>query len=168
MPKINIESVPYVSIFEMRKAGLLQEGIRFMLSWRDDSMRLSVSMRNSYVLVEYGDVAQPVSLAGLSCHFGGLRWYFVCPGITGGVGCGRQVAKLYLVNSQLACRSCQNLLYPLQRVSKRGKWLRLYKAMQAMNWHRKILNERTSFWKGRLTKRQANRLKKLMHYNNQL
>lgn len=43
-------------------------------------------------------------------HFGGLRWWFVCPGQHCG---GRRVGKIYLPYGQLyyLCRHCHDLVY---------------------------------------------------------
>lgn len=42
-------------------------------------------------------------------HFGGLRWWFLCPA----VGCGRRVGKLYLAprSRYFVCRHCGGLTY---------------------------------------------------------
>jgi hypothetical protein len=45
--------------------------------------------------------------------FGGLRWWFVCPLVKGGVACGRRVCKLYLPPDAryFGCRRCHELTY---------------------------------------------------------
>jgi hypothetical protein len=47
-------------------------------------------------------------------HFGGVRWWLVCPLVTNGRRCGRRVTKLY-IGSQwgryFGCRMCWNLTY---------------------------------------------------------
>lgn len=52
------------------------------------------------------------------CHFGGIRYWFVCP------TCGKRIGKLYVTLSanEFKCRRCHNLTYQLcqihnQRVS---------------------------------------------------
>jgi hypothetical protein len=46
-------------------------------------------------------------------RFGGLRWWFICPLVKGGMPCGRRVGKLYLPGSArcFGCRHCYELTY---------------------------------------------------------
>jgi hypothetical protein len=46
-----------------------------------------------------------IPIVRMSCHYGGDRPYFLCP------GCGRQLTKLYLVNRCFLCRYCHRLVY---------------------------------------------------------
>jgi hypothetical protein len=49
---------------------------------------------------------QAVYLSPTALHFGGMRWWFSCP------GCRRRCAKLYLPRgSVFLCRSCHDLTY---------------------------------------------------------
>ena len=54
-----------------------------------------------------------VGLVATPCHFGGVRWWFICPLTTNGVPCGRRVAKLYCPPgaTYYGCRQCYNLSY---------------------------------------------------------
>jgi hypothetical protein len=55
------------------------------------------------------EVSVSVGILSTPCHYGGLRWWFCCPG----EGCERIVAKLYLPwdRPNFACRTCHNLTY---------------------------------------------------------
>jgi hypothetical protein len=59
-------------------------------------------------------------------HFGGLRAFFLCPG----VGCGRRVTKLHLIIRQqpecprFLCRQCSQLAYESQSEAPRQRALR--------------------------------------------
>ncbi len=46
-------------------------------------------------------------------HFGGLRWWFVCPLVADGRPCNRRVGKLYLPPRarHFGCRHCHSLTY---------------------------------------------------------
>ena len=44
---------------------------------------------------EKTDYDYKVSLTTTPCHFGGVRYWFICPLTTNGVYCGRRVAKLH-------------------------------------------------------------------------
>jgi hypothetical protein len=45
-------------------------------------------------------------------HFGGVRWYYVCP-------CGRRCGILYLRRGRFRCRTCHDLAYPSQNRTRR-------------------------------------------------
>ena len=46
------------------------------------------------------------------CHFGGRRWWFICPLVLNDRACYRRVGVLYLGNSKyFGCRHCYNLTY---------------------------------------------------------
>jgi hypothetical protein len=58
--------------------------------------------------------AQTVSLVSTVPHYGGLRWWFLCP------RCGRRVGRLHL-NAHapaFACRACHNLTYESAQTSR--------------------------------------------------
>ncbi len=71
---------------------------------------------------EWEDVREPVLLAWTTCHFGGGRPWFVCPG----AGCGRRVAVLYGPGRYFLCRQCYGLVYESQR--ENVMYRALYKA----------------------------------------
>lgn len=54
-----------------------------------------------------------VRLSTTSCHFGGRRYWFVCPLVKGGQACGRRVGTLYLPpgGKYFGCRHCYELTY---------------------------------------------------------
>ena len=58
-----------------------------------------------------------VSLQTTQPHFGGVRWWFICPLVVGGRPCRRRVAKLYLPRNgeHFGCRHCHDLVYQSQR-----------------------------------------------------
>jgi hypothetical protein len=55
------------------------------------------------------EVSVSVGILSTPCHYGGLRWWFCCPG----EGCERTTARLYLPMEKpnFACRTCHNLTY---------------------------------------------------------
>jgi len=72
----------------------------------------------SYTLPDHdeGDpdeVVIPIRLQTTRPHLGGVRWWFTCPLIIGGIACERRVAKLYLPPSgrHFGCRTCHDLTY---------------------------------------------------------
>ena len=56
-------------------------------------------------------VHQRIALTRSRPNFGGLRWWFLCPG--NGQPCGRRCYKLYLPagGEGFACRRCHGLVY---------------------------------------------------------
>jgi hypothetical protein len=64
---------------------------------------------------EWQDVEQPTPIVWMPCRFGGVRPYFVCPGIVNGIACGRRVLKLYGAGTYFLCCHCYRLAYASQR-----------------------------------------------------
>ncbi|HLD70031.1 MAG TPA: hypothetical protein VJA17_04620 [Candidatus Omnitrophota bacterium] len=53
-----------------------------------------------------------VRLVWTPCHFGGRRWWFICPLVVNGYACNRRVGVLYLASGKyFGCRHCHNLTY---------------------------------------------------------
>lgn len=54
-----------------------------------------------------------VRVVSTECHFGGQRWWFLCPIPRGNAVCGARAKKLYLPPGATAfgCRRCWNLTY---------------------------------------------------------
>jgi hypothetical protein len=50
----------------------------------------------------------------MPCRFGGVRTYFICPGVVNGVTCGRRVAKLHGPERYFLCRHCYRLAHASQ------------------------------------------------------
>ena len=63
---------------------------------------------------EWQDVAETVRIVCVRCRFGGMRPYFVCPGVVSGIVCGRRVAKLYGSGRYFLCRHCYRLAHASQ------------------------------------------------------
>jgi hypothetical protein len=58
----------------------------------------------------------PVWLTATRPHFGGRRWWFLCP------ACGRRAGKLYLPPNEqrFACRLCHGLTYKSSQTAHKG------------------------------------------------
>lgn len=56
---------------------------------------------------------ESIVLTSTRPHFGGLRWWFVCPLVDKDVACERRVGKLYLPRGAyyFGCRACFDLTY---------------------------------------------------------
>lgn len=60
---------------------------------------------------EKNDFDYKVRLVSTPCHFGGQRWWFICPLTTNNRPCNRRVGVLYLTGKYFGCRDCYNLTY---------------------------------------------------------
>jgi hypothetical protein len=56
-------------------------------------------------------IAYPVRLVTTRPHYGGARWWFLCPLRRGTMPCGRRVRKLYRASRYFGCRGCHDLTY---------------------------------------------------------
>jgi hypothetical protein len=107
--------------------GLLSPGRSVSLSWNHgdggaDSIRLEVTdggLLLNYRVRQDGseseDVREEIALTWTTCHYGGGRAWFICPGTSDGAPCGRRVAILYLGELYFCCRHCYSLAYESQR-----------------------------------------------------
>lgn len=63
------------------------------------------------------DFDYKIPLTTTPCHFGGCRFWFVCPWYANGKYCGKRVGLLYLGDKYFACRHCYNLTYNSRNLS---------------------------------------------------
>lgn len=88
--------------------GEQRASVAYKASVRETSGRLELSYRFTS-RPELGLVSYPIALVTTSPHFGGRRWWFICPL----EHCGRRVGKLYLPpgGQYYGCRHCYGLTY---------------------------------------------------------
>lgn len=67
-----------------------------------------------------------VRLERTPCHFGGYRYWFLCPVPRGNWPCGRRAGVLYLSGRYFGCRHCHNLTYSSRNEGGRWRKDRLY------------------------------------------
>jgi len=128
--KTTVEQATQLSIFKLKEFGLL-EGYHFTtltwtrrLSGKKSSVGLVVDVTGEpYIKVNYTitdrstgektDYDYKISLTTTPCHFGGVRYWFICPLSVNGVYCGRRTGTLYLASggNYFGCRHCYNLSY---------------------------------------------------------
>jgi len=124
--KRTVEECVSLSVFDLNRWGLL--GVRRPLcimryEGRGWSGRFGLEVWPNRVEVRYraedrisGDsrpFTYAIRLTTTPCHFGGKRYWFLCPN----VNCGRRVAKLYLPlqTPVFCCRHCHDLAYTSQQ-----------------------------------------------------
>jgi hypothetical protein len=86
---------------------------------RTEVHRLHLSYRVRIGGGAWADVAERVRIVHSTCRLGGVRPYFICPGVVNGVACERRVKKLYGQGRYFLCRHCYRLAYASQR---EGAW----------------------------------------------
>lgn len=120
-------------------------------------------IRFSYTRTYYGgekeDFNYEVRLVTTPCHFGGERYWFVCPLSKNQRYCGKKVGVLYLAGNYFGCRTCYDLAYQSQQQTHTG----FYGAMSKIlfnGFEEKENAIRVKFWKGKPTKRYQRLLNK--------
>jgi hypothetical protein len=141
--KRTVEGCSAIDTTDLRRWGLLVPGTRRSgeLNWTrgggtephsrvsyalalgdvDGTLRLSYAVVGTNERFDYS-----VRLATTLCHFGGLRWWFVCPLVVDGVPCGRRIRKVYLSGRYFGCRHCHDLTYTSTQQSDK----RVYAALR--------------------------------------
>lgn len=125
--------------------GKLRAGIHYFGGWqwqdtitgdRASSLGYEVdttNSANSWVRLFYTitrtrqTVNYKISLTTTLPHFGGRRWWFICPLVVKNKYCNRRVGKIHLppYGRYYGCRHCYDLTYrSCQESDKRVNWLR--------------------------------------------
>jgi hypothetical protein len=60
-----------------------------------------------------------IELTTTSCHYGGRRYWFICPLTKNGKYCGRRVGVIFGIGKWFGCRHCGNITYRSQKLSGR-------------------------------------------------
>jgi hypothetical protein len=93
---------------------------------------------------------ESIQLVSTIPHFGGVRWWFICPLSVKGVSCRRRVRKLYRPRgaTYFGCRTCYNLTYKSAQAhdARVGDLMKdpfsLIEAIESKNPHRSLLGLR--------------------------
>lgn len=94
------------------------------INMRADTDHLQLTYRVRLGGGEWEDVAETVRIARVACRFGGLRPYFICPGVVRGLACRRRVIKLHAAGRYFLCRHCYCLAYASQSEDACNRLLR--------------------------------------------
>jgi hypothetical protein len=137
------------------------------LSGKQSSIGITVNIEDEpYVKVNYTitdcytdektDYDYKINLTTTPCHFGGVRYWFICPLSTNGVYCGRRTGTLYLASGgkYFGCRHCYNLSYESRNEPHFARRGGLYYPLKLDSQIEKLcsqINRRT--YKGRPTKK---------------
>jgi len=99
-----------------------------------------------------------VPLTSTPCHFGGHRYWFICPLSRNGIYCGRRVAKLYFVDKYFGCRYCHDLTYASRKLS--GKWKIIGNVISEPDLEEMENHIKLKYYSGKITKRYKGFLRK--------
>lgn len=105
-------------------------------------------------------------LTRTACHFGGWRYWFLCPIIkSNGLICGNRVGILYKARDRFGCRHCLELTYICRKRNSRHSlyaWIRSGALLRRLNRH--IEEAKVIRYKGRFTKKYKRMDKTLAQY----
>jgi hypothetical protein len=122
------------------KAGICQRGewvwlrdakskkVTASIGYEVDTTTLQPWVRLTYTLKRTGvELDYKIPLVVTRPHFGGQRWWFLCPLLGNSGGCNRRVAVLYLpyYARYFGCRDCHELTYTSCQES--GKYDGIYR-----------------------------------------
>ena len=134
MKKTVVEDCLVLDVNKLNKERLFDKGLAWYgtSDWTNGggisiaSTGRKVSFADLQVKLDYRwreeDINYHVSIVSTPCHFGGGRYWFICPGrLPNGSACERRVGKLYKpYNARyFLCRHCYDLSY-----RSRQKWKR--------------------------------------------
>jgi len=119
-----IEECLMISTYRLNRMGLLKQSSTAVLSWQNSqgesagSVKLSIDLIAKKCVLDYATTNRytqtkkqlhySILLTTAKCNYGGLRYWFLCP------GCGKRYACLYSGGSYFLCRRCHGLTYASQ------------------------------------------------------
>jgi len=135
-----VENTTKLSIFRLKEFGLLCGYAATTLTWKSNlsghknSIGILVDTEKLHAKVNYTSTDRhsgekthydyKINLTTTPCHFGGVRYWFICPLNVNGVYCGRRTGMLYLASGghYFGCRHCYNLSYVSRNESRLGRF----------------------------------------------
>ena len=110
---------------------------------------------------EKKDFDYKVQLEETQCHFGGARFWFICPLYKNKKYCGRRVGVLYKDGDWFGCRHCYELTYTSRNVNRRYSYYPLFRVIEIEQKIEKIeMKTHRRTYAGKPTKNQQ-KLRKL-------
>lgn len=128
------DSLKRVSVYWLKKNGYFRDsyvfgGIKWTNKWSEESsigLDCNITEEEKYIRLHYNQTDNEgkqnnfdyrVKLVTTPCHFGGFRYWFLCPCTVNEKYCGRRVGVLYKAGDYFACRHCYNLTYSSRNAS---------------------------------------------------
>lgn len=171
--KNTVEDSTKLSIIKLKEFGLLRGYCCSTLTWtrslsdHKNSIGIVVDVLDEpYVKLNYTitdcnsgektDYDYKVGLATTPCHFGGVRYWFICPLVRNGVPCDRRVGTLFLSpgGRYFGCRHCYGLSYESRNEPHFARRWGMFYPLK-LDGQIERLRERTKRWtyRGRPTKK---------------
>jgi hypothetical protein len=131
-----VESCRSIDVNRLRREGCLRPGWSGGWQWLLDGEKVaSINLRAerdrlhlSYCVRagggEWHEIDETIRIVRASCRFGGVRFFFSCPGVVNGIACGRRVVKLCGSGRYFLCRHCYRLGYSSQSENAWDRTLR--------------------------------------------
>ncbi len=171
--KDTVEDGTKLNIFKLKEFGLLGGYRSNTLTWtrslsgHKSSVGIVVDvMDEPYVKLNYTftdhdsgektDYDYKIQLTTTPCHYGGVRYWFICPLVRNGLPCGRRVGTLFLSSGckYFGCRHCYDLSYESRnecRLGRFGQMGYVLKADRQIEELREKIKRWT--WRGRPTRK---------------
>lgn len=128
-----VENVRKLDILTLQRAKLFQQGpeTKHKIAWQNGDRTVYTilfslvysgdtpsSMCLEYAISDQSEESMEclfyhIEVVSTLCHYGGKRWWYICPLSKSGRICGRRCRILYLPQgaSYFGCRECYNLTY---------------------------------------------------------
>lgn len=119
-----VEECLMLSTYQLNRAGLLRQSGSAVLSWQNSNcglvatVKIGVDLAAGRCVLDYATTNRytqtkkqlnyAILLVTAPCNYGGVRYWFKCP------GCGKRYACLYSGGSYFLCRRCHGLTYASQ------------------------------------------------------
>jgi hypothetical protein len=125
--RVTCESVIRIDVKMFKRWGLFKSGTHRSLTWWYDGEPVGdvvIRVGLNHLIFNYRyrihggqwePVEQLVRIDRTPCNFGGYRKWFLCP------RCGKRVGVIYCVIGYFWCRTCNNLAYISQFLSKEDR-----------------------------------------------
>lgn len=153
LKKDTVEEARQIDILSLQSSGVFSKGpnMKWNCTWsRDGEVQAAIG----YSLVYSSEMGNPnalrfeyrwtpvggepedadyfVSISTTPCHYGGLRYWFICPLSYKGKPCGRRCRILYLADGSkyLGCRECHQLTYESRQLHRNHCYETLIRPMK--------------------------------------
>jgi len=177
MAKQEADSLKKISIYWLRQQKLLKKDcwLSRNITWTSgftsnkSSITIYTSLTNegNYIQLVYTqtdkegnkrDFDYKVQLESTPCHYGGYRYWFICPLTVNGRYCGRRAATLYKAGDYFGCRHCYNLTYNSRNLSGISKVAGQVISMPELDELKE--NVKRKYYAGNMTRKYKRFLKK--------
>ena len=136
--KTEADNLLKIDLSWLKKQNILQSSCSTQIAWaneyaeNENNIGIDVAISNSekYIRLYYiqterngeqKDFNYRIPIISTSCHYGGKRYWFICPWHKNGVYCGKRVRVLYKAGDYFACRHCYNLTYRTRNENRRHR-----------------------------------------------